>query len=230
MEFVGKLKYVGLELMKKNAKSTDTPEVGLFRGLRSRVEGDVTLSLVLLGDEGNPDSIRGLNVDVFNVMTILLKYGETREMIVFKNTEADQKEAGEMIDAIVEKLKTDNLMLDSDPDIVDSAKYVEIDADFFGVKPKKTGVVGGTGTTHTPVNNDWKKKQEAEKKEKERQEKLRWTPFSMARKSDKPMIKDLNLIKKKVVALSTGEYDGQLPHLAGDPPEEEDKKTQTTTK
>lgn len=225
MEIGGKLKFVGLELMKKNAKSTDSPEVGLFRGLRTRVEKDITLSLFLLGEEGKDDAIRGLNTEVFNIMTIVMGYDQSREMIVLKNNEADQKEGAEILDVIIEKLKEDKLMLESDPDIVDTSKYSSIPEDFFGAAKKpvnnnyNTG--GGTGT---PA---WKKKQEEEKKEKERQDKLRWTPYMLKRKNEKPAIKDLNTIKKKVVMLANGEYKPELPETVED---EEDKKTSTTKK
>lgn len=230
MEIGGKLKYVGLELMRKTAKSTDAPEVGLFRGLRSRTEGKTTLSLILIGDKDNHDSIRGVNADVFNVMTVLLKYGQTREMIVFKNTTEDQKEAKDLMDSILDKLKEDGLMLESDADIVDTEKYTEVDGEFFGAAKKS---VGNTNTNTTaPLNTgptEYQKKQAAEKKEKERQDKCRWTPFAMKRKSDKPIIKDLNIIKKKVQSIVAGDYVSPVAELVGDE-EEEDKKTNTVAK
>lgn len=231
MEIGGKLKYVGLELMKKDAKSTDTPEVGLFRGTRTRTEGDVTLALILLGDKETPDAIRGLNSEVFNIMTIMLKHGQTREMIVFKNTAEDQKEADGMLEVIIESLKKDGLMLESDPDIVDTEKYSEIDEEFFGAKKsinKTTNYsTGGRANTGTTGTTDWQKKQEEEKKEKARQEKLRWTPFSIKRNGDAPAIKDLNLIKKKIAALAAGDYEYELPKTPGD---DKDKKTKAANK
>lgn len=229
MDIEGKLKYVGLELMRKNAKSTDTPEVGLFRGIRTRTEKDVVLTLILLGDKDTPDAIRGLNKDVFNIMTIMLKHGNPSEMMVFKNTEEDQKEAYEIIDVIIKSLKKDGMMLKSDPEIVDTTKYIEIDTEFFGASKKVNSESNFNSAANRNTGPSWQEKQATEKKEKERQEKMRWTPFKIRRKSKKPLIKDLNAVKKKILAISSGEYECKLPKTAGDE-EEENKKTGTANK
>lgn len=229
MQLGGKIKYVGIELMRADAKSTDTPETGLFRGIRTRTDGDVTLTLILLGHKDKPDNIRGLNAAVFNLMTLMFMYGQTKEMIVFKNDDADQLQGVELMGAVIEQLKEDKLMLVNDPEIVDVSKYEEVPTEFFSPKTdnKTNGVgsgvyskTGGTGTSPT----NWQKKQEEEKIEKERQEKMRWTPFKLERKGDLPALKDLNIIKKKVLMLAAGEYEKELPPIPGDEDEEEEVK------
>lgn len=239
MELGGKIKHVGLELMRATATASDKPEAGLFRGIRTRTENNLTLKLVLLGYKNKPDNIKALNAEIFNIMTMTLVYGQTKEMIVFKNSKEDQKQAYEMLDEVVKLVQKDGLMLSNDPDIVDVSKYEDVPDEFFAAQKeaeKSTGA-GSTGvyskTSHnTNTQSDWQKKQEEEKKEKERQEKLRWTPFLISRKTDKPQIKDLNAIKKKIAAIASGEFNRELPELAGDDDDKdekpEDKKTNQT--
>jgi hypothetical protein len=76
-------------------------------------------------------------------------------------------------------------------------------------------------------DNDWKKKQEEREKQKKKEEKMRWTPTLIKRKGDLPALKIMNALKKKIVAISTGDYEDPLPFLEGDPEEKDDKKTKT---
>lgn len=236
LDLGGKIKHVGLELMRKNGSATDKPEAGLFRGVRTRTENNLTLKLVLIGHQDKPDNIKALNTEVFNIMTLTLVYGQTKEMIVFKNSVEDQKQAYEMLDELVKLVKKDELMLANDPDIVDVSKYETVPDEFFAAQKepaKSTGSTNGvySKTTYnggTNTQSDYQKRQEEEKKEKERQEKLRWTPFLIDRKSEKLQVKDLNAIKKKVLAIAAGEFVRELPSIAGDEKKEdkkEDKKT-----
>jgi TfoX/Sxy family transcriptional regulator of competence genes len=231
MDISGKLKYVGIELMRKDAKSTDTPETGLFRGVRTRSEEGKTLSLILTGLKDKPNDIRALNTEVFNVMTLMFVYGDNKEMVVFRNDETDQKQAQELLTGIVEQLKSDELMLKNDPEIVDLEKFEDVPGEFFA--PKKKGTTGTTSTYRAPGTSatagsqtEWQKTQAAKKKEEEQQEVQRWTPFMLSRgKKDKPLLKDLNIIKKKVQSLAAGDYERELPDPA--PVEKEkEKKTQ----
>jgi hypothetical protein len=234
MDINGKLKYVGIELMRKDAKSTDTPESGLFRGVRTRSEEGKTLSLILTGLKDKPNDIRALNAGVFNVMTLMFVYGDNKEMVVFRNDEADQSQAQELLTAIVEQLKSDKLMLKNDPEIVDLDKFEDVPGEFFA--PKKKGTTGtnstyrapSTSTTGTGGTTDWQKTQAAKKLEEEKQEKQRWTPFMLNRgKRERPPLKDLNLIKKKVQSLAAGDYERELP-IPGPVEKKEEKKTKVT--
>lgn len=235
MNLGGKLKFIGIELMAKNALSTDSPETGLFRGVRERIDKDVSLTLFLLGDKSRPDSIRGFNAALYNIMTLMFMYGQTKEMIVFKNTTEDQKQANELLESVIEQMKEDGMMLANDPEIADVSKFEDVPDEFFSVKK-------GTSTSNTPnrptnsttINNggtpDWKKRQEEEKKQKEKEEKMRWTPFTFTRKKETPALKDLNLIKKKIAALAIGEYECVLPAMVGDEEKEEEEDKKTTAK
>ena len=233
MNLGGKLKHVGLELMRNTASSTDKPEAGLFRGIRVRSDDNLTLKLVLLGHKDKPDNIRAVNSAVFNVMTITLVYGQTKEMIVFKNTEDDQKLAYGMLDDVVKILKKESMMLTNDPDIVDVTKYDDVPDEFFSAQKESSASASTAKTYNTGTNyntggqTDWQKKQEQEKKEKERQEKLRWTPFTFSRKTEKPQLKDLNAMKKKIAAIAAGEFERAMPIPKCDAEEEnkDDKKT-----
>jgi coenzyme F420-reducing hydrogenase alpha subunit len=228
MNLGSKLKYVGVEMMRKDADRSSIPEVGLFRGFRVRTHEKEILKLIILGVKDRPNEIRALNMAVFNVMTLMFYYGETKEMIVFKNTEDDQKQALDLIEVVLEQLKEEEAMLANDPEIVDIEKFEEVPEEFFAPKSSDSKSSTATKTYNTSATStfngtpEWKKREAEKKKEEERQEKLRWTPFLISRVSEKPALKDLNVIKKKLAALAAGEYERELPDP--DPPEEEEEK------
>ena len=218
-----KLKYLGVEMLKKDATKSSTPETGLFRGIRERSDGTGTakqvIKMLLIGTKDKENDIKALNLDIFNVLSIKMLYGDTKELVVFKASDADQTEAMEMLEGSLAEFQAEKRMVDNDPEIVDIKTFEDVPKEFFSPEKEKvgTGVGAGSGNYGNLYggacgyqNDDWKKKQKEREEEKERQEKLRWTPMLIKRKGTLPALKTLNAIKKKVTSIAVGEYEGKL--------------------
>jgi len=222
-----RLKYLGVELLRNDATKSSTPEVGLFRGLRDRSDDKKLIKLILIGTKDKENDLKALNLAVFNVLSLKMMYQDTKELIVFKSSAADQEKAHELLAAALVEFQTEKRMVDNDPEIVDIKTFVDVPEEFFSPQEKKTGVgnnygyggaygAGGNyGAANNYQNDDWKKKQEEREKQKEKEEKMRWTPTLIKRKGELPALKVLNTIKKKVMSITTGEYD--VPLVDPDP-------------
>jgi len=235
------LKYLGIELLQKNATKSSVPKVGLFRGIKVRsnkIKGETKiLKLILTGFEGKENDLTGYNADMYNVLSLKMMHGDTKELIVFKATEADQTVAMEMLNTALDEFKEEKRMVDNDSEIVDIKTFKDVPAEFRdGTTQSKTTNVGTAHKTssyggiynHGSYNSEeWKKKEEERKKEKERQEKLRWTPTLIKRESDLPTLKVLNAMRKKVNAIAKGEYKVELEDP--DKSEKEGSKTEAKT-
>jgi hypothetical protein len=236
-----RLKYLGIEMLKKDASKSATPEVGLFRGLRERSDDSgteaKTIRLILLGTKDKENDLKALNLAVFNVLSMKMLYGDTKELIVFKANDADQTAAMELLEASLKEFQEEKRMVDNDPEIVDISTFDDVPQEFFSPKKetKSTtqsygygntyGGMGTGGANGTYQNDDWKAKQAERDKQKEKEEKMRWTPFLIKRKTEIPQLKILNSIKKKVLALAAGVY--EEAYIDPDPEDTftEDKKT-----
>lgn len=214
-----KMKFLGVELLKKDATKNSKPEVGLFRGIRTRSEGQgedtKTITLLLIGVKDKENDLKGLNMDVFNVLSMKMMYGDTKELVVFKANDADQEQAMEMLTSSLEEFQKEKRMVDNDPEIIDVKTYEDVPTEFFA--PKKTTTTVGNGYGYGAYNDncgynntEWKKKEEERKAQKAKEEKMRWTPTMIKRDGELPGLKVLNAIKKKVLAIAGGEYENTL--------------------
>lgn len=234
-----RMKYLGVEILRKDATKTSTPETGLFRGLRERSDGEgsavKTIKMILIGNKDRENDLKALNLAVFNVLSIRMLYGDTKELIVFKNNEADQGKAIELLEAALEEFKGENRMVSNDPEIVDIATFEDVPKEFFVAQENKASTViagsnsglGGVYNTNNFQNDDWKKKEDERKKEKDRQEQMRWTPTIIKRIDELPTLKLLNVMKKKVIALATDEPISPLVDPDPDDTFVDEKKTST---
>lgn len=212
-----RMKYLGVEILRKDATKTSTPEIGLFRGLRERSDGEgaavKTIKMILIGTKDRENDLKALNLAIFNVLSIKMLYGDTKELIVLKNNEADQKKAIELLEAALDEFKGEGRMVSNDPEIIDVATFEDVPKEFFVAQENKAATVvagsnsglGGVYNTNNFQTDDWKKKEDERKKEKDRQEQMRWTPTIIKRIDDLPTLKLLNTMKKKVIALATDE-------------------------
>lgn len=212
-----RLKYLGIEMLKKDATRASKPEAGLFRGIRERSESKSVdakiIRMVLVGTKDKENDLKALNLDVFNVLSMKMLYGDTKELVVFKSNEADQSAAMELLEAALKEFQVEKRMVDNDPEIVDISTFEDVPQEFFSSQsttPNNSYTpIGGVGANYAQ-NNDWQVKQKEREREKARQEKLRWTPAIIKRKDDLPGLKVLNAIKKKVAAIAVGEYATEL--------------------
>jgi hypothetical protein len=230
-----KLKYLGVEMLKKDATKSSKPEVGLFRGLRERSVGEgadaKSIRLILLGVKDKENDLKALNLDIFNVLSMKMLYGDTKELIVFKATDADQEKAMELLNEALSDFQEEKRMVDNDPEIVDVSTFDDVPQEFFSPKETKPASTqtpsygyGGYNSACGYQDTDWQKKQKEREEEKKRQDKLRWTPTLISRKGELPGVKVLNAIKKKVQLMAAGEYEYELTDP--DPDDTfEDKKT-----
>ena len=62
-----RLKYLGVELLKKGAIKSSKPETGLFRGLRERSDGagdaKKVIRLILVGDKDKENDLKGPGIN-----------------------------------------------------------------------------------------------------------------------------------------------------------------------
>lgn len=224
-----KIKYACVEALKKGAIRTSKPESGLFRGLKIRSEKKESqaeiVKFLLLGDSNKASDIDALNLDVYNIMSFRMQYGDTEELIVFKANDVDQEKAVETLKTVVKELVDDKRMVENDPDIIDVETYTELPAEFGTTKANVAGNKGA-GNVRGPYgdyygggglcgynNDDWKKKQDEKDAEKKRQDEMRQTPTLIQRDGEKPQVKELNLMKKKIAMILAGEYEGKLIDL-----------------
>ena len=240
-----KIKYATVEALKKNATRASTPESGLFKGIKIRSEKKEqeakVVQFLLLGGSNNVSDLSALNLDdTYNVMSIKMQCGDTKELMVFKANDVDQEKAIETLKSIVRELAADKRMVANDPEIIDVETYADLPAEFANKNVAKADIVGanntnkvyddkyykdggglgglgglgGVGGCHYD-SDDWQKKQEAKAAEKERQDKMRETPALIQRSGEKPQLKQLNIMKKKVAMILAGEYTTKLPDLKG---------------
>jgi len=237
-----KLKYLGVEMLKKDATKNSTPEVGLFRGIRERSAGEgtaaQTLKMILIGAKDKENDVRALNLEIFNVLSLKMLYGDTKELVVFKASDADQKEAMDLLEAALKGFQEEKRMVDNDPEIVDIATFEDVPQEFFSpqeTKKANTGTqsnnygygVGGMGACGYQ-DTDWKAKQAEREEKKKKEDEMRWTPTLIKRKGALPALKTMNALKKKIAAIAAGEYD--VPLVDPDPEDtvdEDGKKTAT---
>jgi len=233
-----RLKYLGIELLKKDATKSSKPEVGLFRGIRERSDGEGTtakhIKLILIGSKDKENDILGLNTAVYNVLSLKMLYGDTKELVVFKNNNADQEQAMDLLETALEEFQKEDRMVDNDPEIIDISTFEDVPTEFFSPQTKTSSVGAGNNYGYTGGvyggacgynDTEWQKKEAARKKEKERQEKLRRTPTMIKRKGELPALKVLNAMKKKVAAIAAGEYEFELPDPDPDDTFEDGKKS-----
>lgn len=204
------IKYVALEIVRKDATGNCRPDLGLFRGVRIRsdqagTEGSNLITFFLTSEPGKKDEITAYSNIFYNILSMTIKYGGTKELVVWKSSEEDQKLAVEVIDSILKTLVLEKKMLANDPDIIDLDKYTDLP---YHLKEAKT--TAGVGNTYnrnvSSTNTDWEERQKKEKEEKDRQEKMRYTPYLVKRVGELPTQASLNAIKKKVADLATGQY------------------------
>jgi hypothetical protein len=220
-----RLKYLGVEMLKKDATKSSKPEIGLFRGLRTRTDGEganaKVLRMIILGTKDKENDIRALNMEVFNVLSLKMLYGDTKELIVFKCSEADQLKAKQLLEVALEEFQKEKRMVDNDPEIVDVKTFEDVPKEFFAEVKKTTttgapGVGGSYGNMYSHCNyqqgSDWKKKEEERKEQKALEDKMRQTPTLIHRgnKDDLPAVKVLNAIKKKIASIAGGDYENEL--------------------
>ena len=176
------------------------------------------ISFLLIEKATETDSIQGFNLDVFNILSISSRYDDTKELIVYKASETDQKVAAKTLEGFFDRLVEDDRMVKNDPEMIDVKSYTNIPGEI-----KKQGSIYqiknaydslGYNTNNT---SDWQKKRDEKEKEEKRQEALRKVPTVFKRRGETPGIKSLNLMKKKILAISAGEYESNIL-----PAEEED--------
>jgi hypothetical protein len=240
-----RIKYVSVEALKKDATRASTPESGLFKGLKIRAEkkdqDTEIIKFIVLGKSDKKNDLEAFNLDLYNVMSIRMRYGETKELVVFKANDVDQEKAVDTLEGLVKELEADKRMVENDPEIIDIDTYTDLPAEFGDTRTgnkKSIDVSGATGTAgttnihgrHYPGygvggacgydDSKWKEKQKKKDEEKKRQDAMRQTPTLIKRKGAKPQLKALNVMKKKVMSILAGEYEVDLPDL------EEKEKTE----
>jgi len=211
-----KIKFVAVELLKKGSNSAASVEYGLFKGIKMRSDGDSDkpkiTSFLLIEKAVEADNIQGFNLNVFNILSISNRCDDTKELIIYKASVTDQKAAVRKLEDFFDRLVKDERMVKNDPEMIDVKSYANIPAEIekqTPVYPIKNAY-GSSGSNNNI--SDWQKKKEAREKEEERQEALRKIPTVFKRKGEPPGIKSLNLMKKKILAISAGEYEsGVLP-------------------
>jgi hypothetical protein len=222
-----KIKYVAIEILKKGCSNAVSVERGLFKGIKMRSDNDPSTpkisSFLLIEKTGEEASLHGFNLDKFNILSINHRYDDTKELIVYKANEPDQKKALALLESFANILSKDKRMVKNDPEIIDVATYTDIPGEIKKTKTvHQTKNIYNVNGCHYNKNNitDWEKKRREKEAEEKRQEDLRKIPTVFKREGETPGTKSLNLMKKKVLAIATGDYESDI--LPGK--EEEDEE------
>ena len=234
-----RLKYLGVEMLKSDANKSSKPEVWLFRGLRERSDGEgaaaKVIKMILLGTKDKENDLKALNLDLFNVLSLKMLYGDTKELIVFKSSKEDQDKAMELLSEALKEFQTEQRMVDNDPEIVDIKTFDDVPQEFFSATKTVVGTGGvgkGAGQSYGYAgfcgyqDDSWKEKEAKRKAEKERQDKMRTTHTKIKRKGGLPALKILNAMKKKVAAIASAEYEVEL--VDPDPEDTVEEKKSST--
>jgi hypothetical protein len=224
-----KIKFVAVELLKKGCSTGISVEYGLFKGIRSRSDGDASspkvVSYVLIEKNGEEDSIHAFNLNDYNILSISSRCNNIKELVVYKEAVDDQKKAAKLLYIFLNALRKGNRMVKNDAEIIDIKTYTDLPSTIKKLSP--TGAAGNKhnayiGCRHNLNNtNDWQKKKEEREKEESRQEALRKIPTVFKREGEAPGVKALNLMKKKIQLIATGDYESDVIEKE----EEEDETT-----
>jgi hypothetical protein len=227
------IKHVVVEIVKKDATVNAKPEIGLFRGIRVRSEkvGDTVrdlLTLIMISDAGKKNEISGFSTCWYKILSIRLKYGTKKELIVFKTSEEDQKNAYDVLNGALATIRAEKKMLDNDPEIIDIDKYTDVPYDVLNRPGSATGYNRNVVTT--PANTstfDYEAKRKKDEAEKAAQEEKRYSPFLIKRQGDLPSLETLSSMKKNVLAIAAKKYkEPDLPEIEEKPlPKELEGKT-----
>ena len=198
-----KIKFVAVELLKIRSTTAASVEYGLFKGIKMRSNGDQDepkiVSFLLIEKATETDSIQGFNLDIFNILSISSRYDDTKELIVYKASKAEQKVAIKTLEDFFDILVRDDRMVKNDPEMIDVKSYTNIPKEIKKQKPVYPikNACGTPGYKNSNIS-DWQKKRDEKEKEEKRQEALRKVPTVFKRKGETPGIKSLNLMKKKI--------------------------------
>lgn len=228
------IEFCYVEILHKRATDKAIPKIGLFVGIRNRsekatVQGESStrrVKYISLRDLKEDTTYQLLNVVDYNVMTVIVGFKEKRLFTVFKADDVDQELAMGMLAEVVKTMRTEERMIDSDPELIDAGSYINIPKELLEMAEKIREANKPTTktdtTTHTAGTSltDYEKRQRAERLEKERQDALRQIPMLIERKSDKPATKDITQMKKAIIAIAAGELVPEVPPI----PEVEEKK------
>jgi hypothetical protein len=225
------IKHIVVEIVKKDVTANAKPEIGLFRGIRIRSEkvGDAVrdlLTLIMISDAGKKNEISGFSTCWYKILSIRLKYGTKKELIVFKTSEEDQKNAFDILKGALATIRAEKKMLDNDPEIIDIDKYTDVPYDVLN-RPA-AGYTKNVGTAPvTTAGFDYEAKRKKDEAEKAEQEAKRYSPFLIKRQGELPSLETLSGMKKNVLAIAAKKYkEPDLPVIEEKPlPKELEGKT-----
>jgi hypothetical protein len=214
------IKFVTVEILKKSSSNSVSVECGLFKGIKLRSDGDTDkpkiVSYVLIEKQGEEDSIHAFNLDNFNILSIASRCDNIKELVICKANAKDQYKAFEILQDFLSMLIKDKRMVKNSPEIIDIKSYKDVPAGLK--KPKSIYPVKNTYNSYCGHDNNnisnWKKEKEEKEEEEKRQEELRKIPTTFKRDSETPGVKALNLMKKKIATIASGDYEsGALKEL-----------------
>lgn len=225
-----KIKYVAVEVIKDGIAKASNVECGLYMGIIKKLDKDKVerkfLALVV-----SDASVRLLNMDKYNIMTIDAVDEESRYMTVFTKDDEDQAAAVLLLNEITEKLTDEKRLYPNDPhkEIIDIDTYEDyppavLESDNLtgestssksSADTTKSHTGGTSGTTNYNQGSTYTKQEP--------------TVSSIKRKGKLPKKEKLDTMRDKVRRLAEGTFELKaLPIPECDKEtEEEGKKTGT---
>jgi len=149
-----KIKYVAVEIIKKDSTAAIDIECGLFMGIIKKLSKknieDSFLTLIL-----SEDSIKLYNVTEYAIVTIDIVDVDTRYFTVFTNEASDQKVALKLLKRVVNIMTNDNRLYSNDhnKELIDVDTYKDFPATVF----KYNNLTQNTGDDETTKNDVVKK-------------------------------------------------------------------------
>ncbi len=225
-----KIKFVTVELLKKGCSNVVSVEYGLFKGLKVRSDGDAgspKYITFLLIEKQEESSILAFNLNNFNILSIGSRRDNVKELSIYKSHSVDQKTAVKSLQDFLDDLVKDKRMVKNDPEIIDVESYTNLPGAIKKTYPQNSVYNNAYNDNHNDNTNkptEWEKKRKEKQEEEDRQEELRKTPTVFRRKGEAPGVKALNLMKKKILMISAGEYESDIV-IDKEDGEDEEKNT-----
>ncbi len=211
MSNLTQIKYIGIEVIKKNGTGKEDITSGLFIGIwNNRDNKDNEQRFIVVMD--SKTTVRLFNTQFYNILTFKVLDNTTEYLTVFKKEINDQKAAIDMLDGFVDVFRKDKKLMTTDAtgQLIDPNEYSDYpevvlegkDLTDVAYKPKtkdvetkKTNYSGNSRTYCSPYNqcNDYSSPKVAK-------------VTYLTRKGAPLTMSTLEIMKDKVMRLATGDY------------------------
>jgi len=123
MDKLTQIKYIGIEVIKKDGTGKDDITSGFFLGVWDNWNRKEKQNFIVIMD--SKTTVRLFNTQFYNVLALKILDNETEYLTVFKKELEDQESAIKMLNGFVELFRTDNKLMTTDAtgQLIDPNEY-----------------------------------------------------------------------------------------------------------